>query len=44
VRLNFGIKDDHLNLERIVQQVADDFDWNEDEVVAQLSRGNDDEQ
>lgn len=42
VRLNFGIKDDHLNLERIVQQVADDFDWNEEEVLAQLSRGEED--
>lgn len=43
IRLQFGLQHDHLNLERIVQQVADDFDWNEEEVVAQLSRGNDDE-
>jgi transcriptional regulator with XRE-family HTH domain len=42
VRVKFGIRDDHLNLERIVQQVADDFDWNEDEVFEQLERGGDD--
>lgn len=39
VRLRFGIKDDHLNLEHMVQQVADDFDWNEEEALAQLARG-----
>jgi hypothetical protein len=38
IRLKFGIRDDHLNLENIVQQVADDFDWNEEEVLAQLAR------
>ena len=43
VRLRFGIKDDHLNLERMVQQVADDFDWNEEEVLKQLARGEDNE-
>jgi transcriptional regulator with XRE-family HTH domain len=44
VRLNFGLQHDHLNLESIVQQVADDFDWNEEEVLAQLSRESDDEE
>jgi transcriptional regulator with XRE-family HTH domain len=43
VRLRFGIKDDHLNLEHMVQQVADDFDWNEEEVLNQLARGEDNE-
>jgi hypothetical protein len=43
VRLRFGIKDDHLNLEHMVQQVADDFDWNEEEVLAQLASGGADE-
>ena len=43
VRLRFGIKDDHLNLEHMVQHVADDFDWNEEEVLAQLARGGEDE-
>jgi transcriptional regulator with XRE-family HTH domain len=43
VRLRFGIKDDHLNLEHMVQQVADDFDWNEEEVLKQLARGEDNE-
>ncbi len=43
VRLRFGINDDHLNLEHMVQQVADDFDWNEEEVLAQLARGGEDE-
>jgi hypothetical protein len=44
IRLNFGLQHDHLNLESIVQQVADDFDWNEEEVLAQLSRERDDEE
>jgi transcriptional regulator with XRE-family HTH domain len=44
IRLNFGLQHDHLNLEPIVQQVADDFDWNEEEVLAQLSRENADEE
>lgn len=44
IRLDFGLQQDHLNLERMVQQVADDFDWNEEEVVAQLTRENGDEE
>lgn len=44
IRLNFGLQHDHLNLEHMVQQVADDFDWNEEDVLAQLSRENDDEE
>lgn len=44
IRLGFGLQHDHLNLERIVQQVADDFDWNEDEVLAQLAHENQDEE
>ena len=43
VRMKFGIMDDHLNLEHMVQQVADDFDWNEEEVLAQLAGGGEDE-
>lgn len=43
IRLGFGLRHDHLNLENMVQQVADDFDWNEEEVLAQLSRSDDEE-
>ncbi len=41
IRLGFGLNHDHLNLENMVQQVADDFDWNEEDVLAQLSRSDD---
>jgi len=43
IRLGFGLRHDHLNLENMVQQVADDFDWNEEEVLTQLSRSDDEE-